>query len=255
MPLAIDVSNYTGPIDLAHARALVAAGVRRVVVGTQYPPAPFPPGAAHRQIPALLDVGIEVHAYVYLWLASDTAAQVRDAAARIAPWEGHLGALWLDVEDTTAEALTPAQRLQALRAAIEAARTVAPGRPLGIYTARWYWHQAMADTDACAALPLWAAQYDGRRDLEFAPFGGWRAAAMKQYAGDTEIAGLENVDLNWYEAAPRPLTEAELGYAFAALYRGLAPQHLPVDVRWGAASRDADGTEVHPLLVRGRAQD
>ena len=37
MPLAIDVSNYSGPISSTQARALVAAGVRRVVVGTQAP--------------------------------------------------------------------------------------------------------------------------------------------------------------------------------------------------------------------------
>jgi len=255
MPLAIDVSNYSGPVDLDRARAIEAAGVRRVVVGTQYPGAPYPVGVAHRQLPALLDMGLEVHAYIYLWLAHDTAAQVRDALARIAPWEGRLGGLWLDVEDTTAEALTPAERLQAVHEAFEAACAVSPALPLGIYTARWYWQQAMADTEACAELPLWVAQYDGRPDLDFAPFGGWRAAAMKQYAADTTIAGIPNVDLDWYEMAVRPLSEAEFGFAFAALYRGLAPQHLPIDVRWGAATRDLDGTEVHPLLVRGRRQD
>ncbi len=46
MPLAIDVSNFTGPIDGAQASALHAAGVRRAVVGTQYPPSPYPAGCA-----------------------------------------------------------------------------------------------------------------------------------------------------------------------------------------------------------------
>lgn len=255
MPLAIDVSNYSGPIEGDRARALLDAGVRRVVVGTQYPRPPYPPGVAHRQVPALLEAGLEVHIYVYLWLAADGGMQVRDALARVQRWSGRLGGLWLDVEDTTAEALSPAERLAAVRAAIEAARDAAPAIPTGIYTARWYWREAMADTDACSSLPLWVAQYDGQRDLAFTPFGGWQRAAMKQYAVDTSIAGVPNVDLDWYEEPVRPLSEAEFGLAFAALYRGLTPQQLPFDVRWGTPTREPDGGEVHPLVIRGRAQD
>ena len=251
MPLAIDVSNYSGPIAAAQARDLVAAGVRRVVVGTQYPAPPFPRGVAHEQIPALLEAGLQVHAYVYLWLAEDGGAQVEAALARLEPWRAHLGRLWLDVEDTTATMLTATQRLAAVRAAIDAAR----GMPVGIYTARWYWQGAMADTTACAALPLWVAQYDGRADPSFAPFGGWTAASMKQYAEDVTLAGVPKVDLNWYAAAARPLSEAEFGWAFAALYRGLAPGQLPLDIRWGEATRDAAGDEVHPLVIRGRSED
>lgn len=253
MPLAVDVSNYSGPLDLDRARALVAAGVRRVVVGTQYPDAPYPPGAAHLQVPALLDAGIDVH--VYVWLAGDGAAQVRDALARVRRWLGRLGGVWLDVEDTSAGALTPAGRLAVVRSAVEAARAAAPALPVGIYTARWFWERWMADSDALAEFPLWVAEYDGRRDLAFAPFGGWRAATMKQFAPDTTIAGVPHVDLDWYEAGVRPLSEVEFGLAFAALYRGLTPAHLPIDVRWGVATRGVDGTEVHPLMIRGRTED
>lgn len=248
MPLAIDISNYSGPISAAQAGALVEAGVRRVIVGTQAPGAPYPPCALTQQIPALLDAGIEVHAYVYLWLADDCGEQVRAALDLVAPWRERLGWLWLDVEDTTATALTPAERLDAVRAAIEAAGTM----PVGIYTARWFWRGAMADTTACAALPLWVAEYDSRADLDFPSFGGWTGAAMKQYAADATVAGVPCVDLDWYEAAVPVLSEAEFGWAFAALYRGLAPGQLPIDVRWGAPVRAADGTETHPLVVRGR---
>ncbi len=248
MPLAIDVSNYSGPISSTQARALVAAGVRRVVVGTQAPRAPYPPCAVGQQIPALLDAGVEVHAYVYLWLAEDGAAQVRAALDLVAPWRERLGGIWLDVEDTTATALSPAERLDGVRTATAAAEPM----PVGIYTARWFWREAMADTTACAGLPLWVAEYDGRADLAFPAFGGWTVAAMKQYAADATVAGVPRVDLDWYEADVPALSEAEFGWAFAALYRGLAPGQLPIDVRWGVPTRDADGTEAHPLVVRGR---
>jgi GH25 family lysozyme M1 (1,4-beta-N-acetylmuramidase) len=255
MPLAIDISNYSGPVGAEQARGLVAAGVRRVIVGTQYPRPPYPPGVAHEQIPALLAAGLQVHAYVYLWLAADCGEQVREAVERLAPWRAEIGGLWLDVEDTSADHLAAADRLAAVARAVEAARTLAGSWPPGIYTARWYWQQAMADTPALAALPLWVAQYDGRADLVFTPFGGWRQAAMKQYAEDVTVAGVPKTDLNWYEPAAPPLSEAEFGWAFAALYRGLQPGHLPIDVRWGEVTRAGDGVEVHPLLIRGRAQD
>lgn len=249
VPLAIDVSNFTGPVDAVRAVALHAAGVRRAVVGTQYPPRPYPAGCAHQQIPALLDTGIEVEAYVYLWFAQDPVEQVRTGLAVIAPWRERIGRLWIDVEDETGN-LDAAGRIAHVRAAVAACGRM----PAGIYTAAWFWRPRMEDTAAFAALPLWAAQYDGRADLEVTPFGGWAGAAMKQYAGDTSIGGLAPVDLNWYEeaAAPRPLTEHEFGYAFAALYRGLDGAQLPMRVRWGEPTRNVDGDEVHPLVVRGR---
>lgn len=247
MPLAVDVSNFTGPIEAHQARALRAAGARRAVVGTQYPRPPYPAGCAHLQIPALLDAGLEVEAYVYLWFAGDARQQVLDALDVIGPWRDRVGRLWIDVEDDNAP-LDAAARIDRVRAAVEACGAMATG----IYTAAWYWRPYMDDSTAFAALPLWAAQYDGGADLGVEPFGGWLRAAMKQYAADAALGGLSRVDLNWYEAQPAPLTEAEFGYAFAALYRGLDGAQLPIHVRWGDSGVNADGDEVHPLLVRGR---
>lgn len=246
--LGIDVSNYTGAIDAARAEALHAAGVRRAVVGTQYPAPPYPSGVAHAQIPALLDAGIEVQAYVYLWLAEDTAAQVRAAVQRLAPWQGRIARLWLDVEDTSAPAQSPPQRVQAVRAAVAACGPFAPG----IYTGAWWWRPHTADTHAFAQLPLWVAQYDGERNLDFSPFGGWTRAAMKQYAGSATFAGVPHVDLDWYEEEILPLTEQEFGWAFAALYRGVDGVAFPLRIRWGERAVNAAGEQVHALIVGGR---
>ncbi|MFA7248279.1 MAG: GH25 family lysozyme [Dehalococcoidia bacterium] len=250
MPLAIDVSNFTGPIEGPQAAALRAAGVRRAVVGTQYPQPPYPAGCAHLQIPALLEAGIEVEAYVYLWFGDDPARQVQDARDAIAPWRDRVRRLWIDVEDESAP-LDQDTRAERLRVAIEACGTM----PAGIYTAAWYWRPFMGDTRAFSSLPLWAAQYDGGPDVLVAPFGGWTSAAMKQYAADVSIAGLSRVDLDWFEASPTPLTEAEFGFAFAALYRGMDGAQVPIRVRWGEPHVDTEGNEVHPLVVRGRVPE
>ena len=77
---------------------------------------------------------------------------------------------------------------------------------------------------------------------------------MKQYAGDTSLAGLAGLDLDWYEEAPGRLTEAEFGYAFAALYRGLDGAQLPIGVRWGTATVDAGGGRGAPAAGAGAAR-
>ncbi|MEI6136062.1 MAG: GH25 family lysozyme [Chloroflexota bacterium] len=249
MPLAIDVSNFTGPIDAARASALHAAGVRRAVVGTQYPGAPYPAGCAHLQIPALLDAGIEVQAYVYLWFAEDASAQVRAALDVIVPWRDRIARLWIDVEDESGT-LDAAARVDVVARAVATCGAM----PTGIYTAAWFWRSRMDDATAFAALPLWAAQYDGGANLEVSAFGGWACAAMKQYDGDATLAGLSHLDLDWYEESLALLTEAEFGFAFATLYRGMDGAQMPVRVRWGEPTLNADGDEVHPLVIRGRSR-
>ena len=217
------------------------------MVGTQYPRPPYPPGCAHHQIPALLAPGLEVEAYVYLWFSGDAGEQAREALEVIRPWRARIDRLWIDVEDE-AGSLDAGARIASVRAAVEACGEM----PAGIYTAAWYWQPCMDDTAAFAALPLWAAQYDGRADLEVTPFGGWARAAMKQYAAEVALGGLPRVDLNWYEGVPEPLREEEFVTAFASLYRGLDGAQLPIRVRWGAPSVTASGEQVHPLIVGGR---
>ena len=198
MPLAIDVSNYTGPISPAQAEALKAADVGRVIVQIVDPPPGYPPSVFRQQIPVLLGAGIEVEAYVYLWLAGDTAARVRWAEAEIAPWRERIGRMWLDVEDVTVPEDQDANRAAVL-AAVDACRM-----PAGIYSAGWYWRPYMGDTAAFARLPLWAAEYDGEASFRFTPFGGWTACAMKQHIGESSIAGLSGLDQDWYTTPSTP---------------------------------------------------
>lgn len=188
MTLAIDISNYSGEITYQQVSDLVAAGVKRVVVQCVSPSI-----LSHRQqIQALAGSGIEAEAYVYLWMATDVAERVGWACDELAAFP-QVKRLWLDCEDTTAGPTQPV-----VRAAIQSAIT-ASTLPVGIYSSGWWWNGATGSWKGCSGLPLWDANYDGRTVLDVPTYGGWLSQEMKQYRGDTTIAGIPNVDLDWYE--------------------------------------------------------
>lgn len=195
MTLAIDLSNYTTNLD---AEALAAAGVRRAVVQLVNERV-----LTHReQIPALLAAGIEVEAYVYLWFSSGAGfirRRMTWALDELAAFP-EVRRVWLDCEQ--GETDNPpygggTDTAEMIREAI----TVAGERAyeVGIYTAKWWWDRFQHGVTAFSTLPLWAAQYDGRQDTAISAFGGWERATMKQFAGDSVLAGVGGIDLNWYE--------------------------------------------------------
>ncbi|TAJ21558.1 MAG: hypothetical protein EPO65_01305 [Dehalococcoidia bacterium] len=238
VPLAVDVSNYTGAISGAKAAALRTAGVGRAIVQIVDPPPGYPPSVFRQQIPVLLDAGFEVEAYVYLWLGGNTAHQVLDAIARVAPWRARLRRMWLDAEDVSVP-----EHQQANRAAIDAA-VGACSMPAGVYTAGWWWRPYMGDSSAFAQLPLWAAEYDGDASTRFTPFGGWNACAMKQHIGDTSLAGIGGIDLNWYENAPtvqgiqQPLTGSDVLQWYRAVTFGAGTERVEVVEAVASTRRD-----------------
>ena len=181
-------------------------GVRLVVVGTQQR------AIARRQLRTALAAGLEVEAYVYLTLRADVAQLVRAARETVDGFP--VRRLWLDAEDTTS-GLPPAAVVERL----QRARDACGDMPAGIYTGGWWWTPYTAGSRAFSDLPLWTAQYDGRRRLDTVrPYGGWTRPAMKQYAQNTTRCGVL-VDLNWYEhSGPRPGDP----FAFDHLVRGWA---------------------------------
>lgn len=238
MPLAVDVSNYTGAISEAQAEELRAAGVGRAIVQVVDPPPVYPPSVFRQQIPVLLAAGLEVEAYVYLWLGGNTAQQVLDAIAKVGAWRTHVGRLWLDAEDVSVP-----EHQHANLAAIEAA-VRACSMPTGVYTAGWWWRPYVGDSGAFAHLPLWAAEYDGEPSMRFTPFGGWSVCAMKQHAGDTSLAGISGVDLNWYETASeaqgmqQPLTGPNVLQWYRAVAFGAGIERVEVVESVASTRRD-----------------
>ena len=191
MSMAIDISHWTGEVTTQQMQCLARRGVRRVIVGAQRR------AVARQQLATAVAAGLEVEAYVYLYLRSDVAQRVRAALETVDGFR--VRRLWLDAEDTTS-GLSAAEVVERL----QRARDACGDFPAGIYTGAWWWRPRTGDSSAFSDPPLWVAQYDGRRSLDGVPgFGGWRRPRMKQYAANAQLCGV-HLDLNWYaDATPR----------------------------------------------------
>lgn len=195
MPLAIDVSNYSTRFN---ASALAQAGVKRAVVQIVNERV-----TTHRQqIPALLAAGIEVEAYVYQWFSGGESfiRQRMNWALDELAFYPDVRRVWLDCEQGEDDDPPYGGGLYT-RDMIRLAVSLAGerGYEVGIYSAKWWMDRFLHEVTEFAHLPLWVAQYDGRQDTAFVPFGGWERCEMKQYAGIGEIAGVGGIDVNWYE--------------------------------------------------------
>lgn len=197
LELAIDMSNYTGPVTPEQATALYNDGHRRVVVGTQ------DPLITQGQIDVLAAVGIEIEAYTYLRFDRDAHAQV---VRGIAALGGRVARrMWLDAEDETAAQL-PANQVVAFL--YEAARACEGVIVSGIYTRQSWWAQCTGNSEEFKDFPLWFATDDKQGDLSFEPFGGWKRADMEQYSFDQKLQGIEPLDLDVYRDADAPVVPA-----------------------------------------------
>lgn len=74
------------------------------------------------------------------------------------------------------------------------------GKNVGIYSSTYMWTSIFGSKTACpaaGAYGLWYAHYDNLPNFsDFSSFGGWSKPAMKQFAGDTTVCGLD-VDKNF----------------------------------------------------------
>lgn len=179
--LAVDVSNYTGPLSQGQIAAWKAGGVGLIIV--QAFPATYAQYVTQaQQMSACKDAGMPYDCYIYDYLQDPSWRDGALVGLR------QLGAMrparvWADEEDTTAKALTLKKREAAV--ALSLAAIFASGYVTGIYTGRWFWQGYMGNTAQFAAYPLWDSNYDGIPDAsaDFIAYGGWTAPTIKQYAG------------------------------------------------------------------------
>jgi hypothetical protein len=76
------------------------------------------------------------------------------------------------------------------------------GVSLGFYSTTTYWTDIMADSAQYSEpeFPLWYPRWDAEDSMDFfAPFGGWSEVAQKQTAGDVDMCGISQVDLDYME--------------------------------------------------------
>lgn len=177
--MIVDIDNHEGHLTGTDILALKQAGVRKVIVGLQYPRSPFPPGAAHQQIGALINAGFEIECYAQ-------SQHIADVWPRVSQYSQHIDRIWVACEEPHVNRRWIDEHLDFIDGL---------GKTAGIYTAKWFWEQQEYE-HWFGDRPLWAAQYDDSADADaFTPFGDWGSCTMKQYSGDSWIGRL-HVDLN-----------------------------------------------------------
>jgi len=196
MLTGIDISNWTGDIDATTVRCWKAAGVKKLIVGTQNET------MTRRQVGVAQSEGLPVELYVYLYFDRNPVAKVK-AAADLAH-AADIFRIWLDAEDTST-AKAPDQLIASLQACVQAVRD--RGIDPGIYSGAWWWKPRMGNSAAFRDLDLWYSHYDGQANFDdwyagFA-FGGWEHPTGKQYAGTTQLCG-KGVDLNHFREDEMP---------------------------------------------------
>lgn len=199
----LDLSQYDLPtFDAACLKAEGAQGAILGVFSRGNPPDDMAAAAA-----ALKAAGVPVVGFYGVIYFGDAHGQVRDVSWAIELAKRY-GAkrVWLDCEIdanqagwTAAPTPTPAQRVQAIRHAVELVEH--SGLLPGIYTAAWWWNPNTASSRAFAHLPLWHAQYgpngDPRSQVTHVNYGGWSEVAVHQYTSTKVICG-RGRDHNYY---------------------------------------------------------
>lgn len=197
---AIDVSNFSAVPTDAQAAAIRDAGNDLAICGTQNP------AITRQQASAFGRAGMATAAYGFLWFDESPEDQVRRALSVGLPF------LWLDCEDDEtvrkqvgrpgkgASDLSAAATVDFIAKAVAACGDI----PCGIYTRRDWWMRQTANATQFKGLPLWDATNDGTPDLGFpAPYGGWLAPMMEQFAFDQVVAGI-SCDRNVYTKSDAP---------------------------------------------------
>lgn len=197
---AIDISNFwlPGIVSDYEARQLMGAvkdlGFKRVIAGTQVP------SVCYQQLDAASNVGLEIAAYIQMDWSKSVSEQLYNAQYAIDT---------LRIKDLAITVETPVLSVagmhfepKQLTQAFSMARKLG-FKNLSIYTNFDNWNRLMHNSEAFRSYPLWYAHYDDLANVNSARawrvdgFGGWWQPAMKQYAQNVDVAGI-NADLNEY---------------------------------------------------------
>jgi hypothetical protein len=205
MTLAVDISNYTGPITLDQVNAWREAGVGLVLVQAVDPPAGYPPGVTRQQLEVLRDAVMPADAYVFFWFEAD-AGHVDRALTLLDGFP--VRRVWLDLEDTAAQRFDQATTEAKVADALQRCDAWSQGRGLptaGIYTGHWYWADPLytGNTQAFADRLLWDSHYDFIADASqgFRAYGGWTECVIKQHIGSSTFCNVAGLDQNCLSAS------------------------------------------------------
>jgi len=121
--------------------------------------------------------------------------QMTDCVNNLRNFQCVFGMLWLDIEGPQYW-MDQGSNVAFFDGLVQQAQAM--GIVLGVYTSASQWEPIMGDYQGGSQFPLWYAHYDGQPNFgDFSPFNGWNSPAIKQYAGDDNVCGLD-LDDDWY---------------------------------------------------------
>ena len=179
----------------------------------------------HLNLPQVKAAGLVPGAYHFLVDHHPGDAQARYYVQEVNRAGGFQGVVPVVDIEREADGTTP--RIEHLRAFVAEFRRLVPGRPILIYTGRWYWVGVIGNPYGADLGPLWHSEYDGVSPIDEAVangpeldnYGGWTAATVWQHTSSGSCPGVAgSVDLNLFYG-----TAADL----VALAGGSAPTPYP----------------------------
>lgn len=199
--LGVDVSHYQGDNGAPIAQVAAAGGtfvIAQATVGQTFNDPAYPTNAKRIQTAGLIG-----GAYHFL-TGGNGASQADHFRSVIGNPDGLLCAVDVESNRLGADA-----EYADVKAFVKRFNQLAPGHPLFIYTANWYWGSKQFGNPDAGALncPLWNARYTGAKGplgsitpaANFrAGFGGWERATIVQFTSSTTI-GNGRIDADLFD--------------------------------------------------------
>lgn len=183
-------------------------------------------GWFHRNVAGALATGRLPGAYHFLLDHYPGEAQAAFYVSEVSrSFPGFTGIVPIIDIEREQDGTTP--RIQHLRSFVAEFRRLVPGRPILIYTGRWYWVGVIGNPFGADLGPLWHSEYDGINPIEFDvangpeldAYGGWTDCLAWQHTSSGTVPGIGGtVDLNLFYGSAADLR------ALAGLGPAVAPQ-------------------------------
>lgn len=159
----------------------------------------------HQNMPLVKAAGLVPGAYHFLLDHHPGEAQARYYVQEVNRSGGFDGVVPIVDIEREADGTTP--RIEHLRAFVAEFRRLVPGRPILIYTGRWYWVGVIGNPFGADLGPLWHSEYDGISPIdedvlngpELDNYGGWSSALVWQHTSSGSCPGVNGrCDLNLF---------------------------------------------------------
>ncbi|SER79499.1 glycoside hydrolase family 25 protein [Corynebacterium cystitidis] len=204
-PSGVDVAGHQHPGGNAIEWSSVAADGQRYAFIKATEGYGFTNEFYAQDVEAANNAGLLTGAYHYARPATDPHIQAAHFATVMAQAPATSLPPVLDIE--VSEGLSPVQLQDWTRTFLKELKALTGKTPM-IYTYRYFWHDAMANTSEFSEYPLWLAAYQNHAP---APVGGWSTISFWQRSDNGRVAGIDTpVDMNLFNGS-----EGQLG-AFAA---------------------------------------